>query len=514
MMRSLKWVLAVGALFAACILVLRLAFPLPNENFSEEVFLLPPDWEGPLGQTVQSAIERNPGFDGVRPLADGRAAYAARAILAREAASSIDAQYYIWQDDVTGLMLLDELRSAAERGVRVRLLVDDNGIPGLDSLMAELDALPSASVRIFNPFTLRNPKLLSYVFDFGRLNRRMHNKSMTFDGVATIVGGRNIGDIYFNYGSGTHYLDVDAFAVGPVVEEVSEAFDHYWNSGSAYDAARILPVAGEKRIQVAAESARQTAAGVGYERAIRENTLANRIAAHDLKFEWSDVTLIVDDPAKGLGNAERDQMMVERLIELSQASQSPIDLVSAYFIPGERGADVLEGLARSGVSVRVLTNSFDATDVMPVHAAYMAYRDDLLESGVEVLELRALREKKSDRSLPEILAGSASGLHAKVFAFDGRRVLIGSFNLDPRSARLNTEMGLLIESPSIAQDLATQIERPELTYKVELNDNGRTVWIENNEDGSSKSHSVEPETSQSQRALAAFVRWLPVEWLL
>lgn len=204
-MKQLMVLLLLGAgIVVLGIVGLRIAFPLPERNFDEAQESLPPSWEGPLGQAIRLALDRHPGQTGVRPLADGRAAFAARAVLAQEAVSSIDAQYYIWQDDTTGLMLLDELRAAAERGVRVRLLVDDNGVPGLDGMLAELDALPTAEVRIFNPFTLRSPKLLSYLFDFSRLNRRMHNKSMTVDGVVTLVGGRNIGDIYFAYGEGTH----------------------------------------------------------------------------------------------------------------------------------------------------------------------------------------------------------------------------------------------------------------------------------------------------------------------
>lgn len=513
-MRLITLSLFIAIVVAACVFGLRLAYPLPDRNFSEPTTKQAQAWDAPLGTTVQSALSRNSGSDGVRPLANGHSAFAARVVLAREAVSSIDAQYYIWQDDVTGLLLLDELRAAAERGVRVRLLVDDNGISGLDPLLAELDDMPSASVRIFNPFTLRNPKLLSYAFNFDRLNRRMHNKSITFDGVATIVGGRNIGDIYFDYGAGTHYLDVDTIAIGPIVDEVTDAFDTYWNSGSSYDAALFLTPPEHKRIRSLAEAARQTAAGAGYQKAIAENELADRIAAHDLKFEWSEVTLFVDDPAKGLGKVASDDLIVERLFELASESQVSLDLVSAYFIPGERGAETLENLARSGVKVRVLTNSLDATDVMPVHAAYMRYRRDLLESGVELLELRALREEHRNRSLPEILAGSASGLHAKVFGLDGKRVFIGSYNLDPRSARLNTEMGLLIESPAIAATLASQMEKPDFAYRVDITDNGDLKWTEKGADGSEKTYDADPETSAFQRGLTTVVRWLPIEWML
>ncbi|CUH41816.1 phospholipase D family protein [Ruegeria atlantica] len=513
-MRLVKIFVVVAAAFAFSILLLGLAYPLPTSNFSHQTSKAPPSWDGPLGQVIDAAMSRYPGKDGVRPLRNGGAAFAARAILSRDAVSSIDAQYYIWQDDITGLMLLDELRSAAQRGVRVRLLVDDNGISGLDELLAELDDMPTASVRLFNPFTLRRPKLLSYFFDFNRLNRRMHNKSITFDGVVTIVGGRNIGDIYFDYGSGTHYLDVDVIAIGPIVEEVSDAFDSYWNSGSAYDAAVILPPSKEKKLENLADAARDSVAGIGYQKAIEENALTAGLAEKTLRFEWSDVTLFADSPSKGLGEASAEDLLVEHLIQIAQKSKSSIDLVSAYFIPGKRGAEILENLARSGVDVRVLTNSLDATDVMPVHAAYMGYREDLLKSGVELFELRALREEHSERSLPEILAGSASGLHAKVFGFDRERVFIGSYNLDPRSAQLNTEMGLLIESPSIAATLGSQIQRPEISYRVTLSNDGTLKWTMESDSGETKSYTFDPETTKLQRTLTIFARWLPIEWML
>ncbi|PSL19389.1 phospholipase D family protein [Shimia abyssi] len=512
-MRFVRWTIFLVLLGTAAIFSARLIYPLPEQNFATEGRALPPDWDGPLGQTIKPALETHSGLDGVHPLGNGRLAFAARAILARQAVSSIDAQYYIWQDDVTGLMLLEELRAAAERGVRVRLLVDDNGIPGMDDVIAELDAMAAAEVRIFNPFTLRSPKLLSYAFDFPRLNRRMHNKSMTVDGVATIVGGRNIGDIYFDYGAGTHYLDVDTIAIGPIVTEVSGSFDSYWNSGSAYDAALILPAATSETIKQRADAARNSALGAGYQKAIEQNEIVEQIAARNMTFEWSDVQLLVDDPALGLGQADDADLMGTQLAALATQAEVSLDIVSAYFIPGQGGRDILEGLARSGVKTRVLTNSMDATDVMPVHAAYARYRPGLLESGVELLELRALREEHKTRSLPEVLAGSASGLHAKVFGIDGKRVLIGSYNLDPRSARLNTEMGLLIESPTLAQSLAAQLDKPGFAYRVTIN-NGSMIWTEYQPDGTTIQFDQDPHTSLLQRTLAAIVRLLPVEWML
>ncbi|WP_353475776.1 phospholipase D family protein (plasmid) [Salipiger sp. H15] len=493
---------------------MKLAFPLPDRNFAEPQHRLPPDAAGALGQVVTPLLAAHGGESAVQPLSDGRDAFAARVLMARAAQVSIDAQYYIWQDDTTGLILLDELRAAAERGVRVRLLVDDNGIPGLDALLAELDAMPTADVRIFNPFTLRNPKLVSYLFDFSRLNRRMHNKSMTVDGMATIVGGRNIGDIYFEYGEGTHYFDVDALALGPIVEDVADSFDRYWNSASAYDADLLLDPPNAPALAEAGKAARNSSVGNGYLQVVAQSRLVERLKGGAMDLEWGRAELLVDDPAKGLGKARGEDKIVARLFELVGEVETKLDLVSAYFIPGERGTEALTALVRKGAQVRVLTNALEATDVMPVHAAYMGYRKPLLEGGVSLYELRAAREEHVRRSLPEVLSGSASGLHAKVFGLDGRRAFIGSFNLDPRSAQINTEMGLLIDSPTIAASLSEQLDVPSYAYHVTLDEAGELVWTNTPQVGPPLVYHEEPNTGLLMRGLTHLISWLPVEWML
>ncbi|WP_226627620.1 phospholipase D family protein [Alloyangia pacifica] len=513
-MRFLEGLLIVVFALVTFVFGMKLIFPLPDRNFAETQHHLPPDTEGELGRIIAPILTAHDGQSGVLPLTDGRDAFAARVLLARAAQQSIDAQYYIWQDDTTGLILLDELRAAAARGVQVRLLVDDNGIPGLDALLAELDAMANAEVRIFNPFTLRDPKLVSYLFDFTRLNRRMHNKSMTVDGMATVVGGRNIGDIYFEYGEGTHYFDVDALALGPIVGEVSASFDRYWNSGSAYDADLILAPVDTAALAEAGKAARGSSVGNGYLEVVAESHLVSGLKGGTLDLEWGAAELIVDDPAKGLGNVAAENKIVERLFELVSETESQLDLVSAYFIPGDRGTEALTSLAQAGAQVRVLTNALEATDVMPVHAAYMGYRKPLLEGGVTVYELRGEREDQVKRSLPEVLAGSASGLHAKVFGLDGKRAFIGSFNLDPRSAQINTEMGILIDSPSIAARLSEQMDAPSYAYHVTLDEDGSLVWTNTPQVGPPMIYRAEPNAGLVTRALTHVIGWLPVEWML
>ena len=219
-MRFLRFLLILGIVAGFAILALRLTHPLPDLPRGEASSAIPPSEETALGAGLMPLMAEHENLSGVVPLADGRDALAARILLARAAQETIDVQYYIWQTDTTGWLLLEELRAAAARGVRVRMLLDDNGISGLDNVLADLDAMDNVEIRIFNPFTMRNSKMLSYAFDFFRLNRRMHNKSMTVDGVATVIGGRNIGDIYFAYGEGTAYFDLDVLVVGPAARDV------------------------------------------------------------------------------------------------------------------------------------------------------------------------------------------------------------------------------------------------------------------------------------------------------
>ena len=517
-MRFLRFVVALAlvvVIVGIAIFTMRVLYPLPELEGRSESTHLQPSAETPLGKALLPATEAHPGQSGIWPLADGREAFAARILLARRAQQSIDVQYYIWQTDTTGWILLDELRQAAERGVRVRMLLDDNGIPGLDAELAALNALPDVEIRIFNPFTLRSPKLASYAFDFRRLNRRMHNKSMTVDGAATVVGGRNIGDIYFDYGNGVHYFDADVLAVGPIAAEVEGAFDEYWSSGSSYPAETILPDApdGMESLLAHAQQARETAVGSDYAQAVADTQLVQRLEAGTLEFEWGEVSLFYDDPAKGLGEAEADALLISHILELAQPAKS-FDLVSAYFIPGDAGTEILNGFVESGVKTRVLTNALAATDVPPVHSAYMRYRGDLVDGGVDVLELRPQADRVKERDLSSMIVGSASSLHAKTFTIDGERIFVGSFNFDPRSAQLNTEMGLLIPSAAMAQALGQVLDDPRQFYVIERDQDGELVWIETAEDGTVTTLHHEPETGAFKRGLVRFMSWLPIEWLL
>ncbi|RDD92533.1 phospholipase D family protein [Paracoccus pantotrophus] len=434
-MQKLKWLLLAVLVAGSAILILRLVFPLPDVSARPHEVALPPDAQGRPGRAFADQIAAHSGQTGVVALGNGHDALASRLTLADLAETSIDAQYYIWHDDISGLLLLDALHRAAQRGVRVRLLLDDNGIPGLDPLLATLNAQENFLIRLFSPSAVRSPKYRGYAIDFFRMNRRMHNKSMIVDGSATIIGGRNIGDEYFQIGN-AFYLDMDAAAVGQVVPETSAVFDAYWNAASAIELERVVGGAGD----IAAFEARTAALRetdearelLGVVESSARAAVEGRVA-----HEWTDVQLVADDPAKGQGIATEDQLMISRLAQILGGIETRLDLVSAYFVPSRRGTDVFSDLARRGIEVNILTNALNTTDVLLVHAGYTKYRRDLLQAGVKLYELKLRGAQSGKQIFPMGISGAS--LHAKAFAVDHRRVcvFIGSFNFDPRSVDLN-----------------------------------------------------------------------------
>jgi putative cardiolipin synthase len=477
-----------------------------------------------LGRALAPRVDAHPGRSGIYPLPDGRDAFAARVLLAQAAERTLDAQYYIWRNDMTGTLLFEALHAAADRGVRVRLLLDDNRTSGLDTTLAALDAHPHIEVRLFNPFVIRQPRLIGFITDFSRANRRMHNKSFTADNQATIIGGRNVGDEYFDATQGFVFVDLDVMAVGPVVKDVSKDFDRYWASGSAYPVDRLLPPADSALIQDLASVAsliERDPAAAAYMDALRRSAFVRELLEGRLALDWAPTRMVSDDPAKGLGLAAPEALLPQKMEDLIGEPAAEVALVSAYFVPGAAGADELAALARRGLSVRVLTNALEATDVAVVHAGYAKRRKFLLEAGVALYEFRRLSPDTGTNQRTGPVGGfgsagsSASGLHAKTLAVDRARVFIGSFNFDPRSAKLNTEMGFVIDSPALAQRIASAFDGtiPANAYEVRLSDTGELYWLERRGEQLVR-HDTEPGTSFWQRAGIWFLSLLPIEWLL
>jgi putative cardiolipin synthase len=471
-----------------------------------------------LGRAISPMVDAHPGVSGIYPLPDARDAFAARALLAQGAERTLDVQYYIWRNDMSGTLLFEALRAAADRGVRVRLLLDDNDTSGLDTLLASLASHSNIEVRLFNPFVIREPRWIGYVTDFFRLNRRMHNKSFTADNQATIIGGRNVGDEYFGATEGVVFVDLDVMAVGPVVTEVSTEFDRYWASGSSYPVERLLPAVNPAAIAELTSSAlrvERDPAAVAYMNALRNLSFVHEMDQGRLVLDWSATRMISDDPAKGLGLAGPETLLSPKLREIIGESAAEVYMESPYLVPTAAEFDEFVAVAERGVKVKVLTNSLQATDVPIVHAGYVKRRKPLLEAGVTLYELRRLSPDTAPRRGAGPLGSSGSSLHAKAFSVDNSRVFIGSFNFDPRSSTLNTEMGFVIDSPALAHRMEVALSGRFLAsaYEVRLSDAGKLYWIERRE-GESVRHDTEPGTSFWQRLEVWLMSMLPIDWLL
>lgn len=511
-MRLIKFLLVLIVFAGLSVVIARQIWPLPDISDREPVIALSADSSTALGRSAQIAAQ-HPSQSGVIALASGADALGSRLALIEQAEQSIDAQYYIWHDDTSGMLLLDALQKAAARGVRVRLLLDDNGIPGLDQIMATLNAQPNFNIRLFNPSTVRQPKLAGYAFDFFRMNRRMHNKSMIVDGAAAIIGGRNIGDEYFQIGE-QFYVDLDALAIGEIVPKTAAIFDEYWNSASVFAFESIVDLppdmpAFERRVQEV------TTGNQAIEDLVATRASTERFLSGEIQPEWTTVQVVADDPVKGTGQASEDQLMITRLAEILGDVQNRLDLVSAYFVPGKKGTEYFSALARNGKQVNILTNALDTTDVLMVHAGYTKYRRELLEAGADLFELKLRGEQAvSDKQIKPFGLSGAS-LHAKTFAVDQNRIFIGSFNFDPRSALLNCEMGFLIDSESMAQRVSGVFDQrlAEVSYQPELTPEGQMVW-QGMTDGKAQIYQQEPGANWFQQVMLTVIGILPVEWLL
>jgi len=474
-----------------------------------------------FGRQIAEDLAAHPGKSGFLPLASGLDAFVARAVLAHRAEKSIDAQYYLFHDDLTGKLFLDQLMKAAERGVRVRLLVDDMDLEGRDLGAAALDRLPNMEVRLFNPFSRETGRLSQFVTRLGSVTRRMHNKSFTVDNQVTILGGRNIGDEYFEAQPDLAFADLDVMAIGPAVARVSASFDKYWNSELAYPATTIAkrqPTAAEAEQGLAAFNAfidRQMDSP--YMQALRDSDLANRMRADRLEFYWGNAAVVYDQPEKILHSKDKTEYhLTPQLEPYFDGVAKELLLFSPYFVPGKEGTAFLTELAGKGARVRVLTNSLSSTDVGIVHSGYMKYREALLRGGVELYELnkRLTREQRKKKKGQE--GSSKASLHTKSFVFDREEVFIGSLNLDPRAIVENTEIGVVISSADLAREMSTwfdeNIEKVAFRLELKKEKSGveRILW-HGLENGQPRTFTVEPYTSLWRRFTIGFLRLLPIE---
>ncbi|MBC7661256.1 MAG: phospholipase D family protein [Chitinophagaceae bacterium] len=467
-----------------------------------------------LGNAFTPLSEANKGKSGILPLRLAKDAFAARMILADTAERSLDIQYYIWHQDTTGTLLFDSLRAAADRGVRVRLLLDDFNTMGMDPILKNLDDHQNIEIRLFNPFLIRSHRWVGGLTDFQRLNRRMHNKSFTADNQVTIIGGRNVGDEYFGFGTDLLFADLDVLAVGTLVKDVSRDFDRYWISDSSYPVKLILKnIKAEVDVAAAAKKIRGQDDTRFFLDAVRSFNVVEELKQKRLDLEWASTYMISDDPAKGLGKAASKGSLLQRLKNEMGPAERRMDIVSPYFVPTEQGVEAFSKLRAKGIKIRVLTNALEATDAGVVHAGYAKYRKSLLRLSVELFEFRNPMTRHKTKDFGK--GSSQTSLHAKTIAIDGNRVFIGSFNFDPRSNDLNTELGFIIESSTLAQQIQAVFDHRagQQAYEVRLAPDNKLYWI-GLRDGNDVKHKQEPGTSYWQRLGIKVLGWLPIEWLL
>ena len=474
-----------------------------------------------IGKARRAKIEAHPGQSGFYLLGNGLDAFVARAVLANGADRSIDAQYYLLHGDLTGILFIDQLVKAADRGVRVRLLVDDMDLAGKDIGAAALDSHPNIEVRLFNPFSRNTGRTVQFVTRLGSVTRRMHNKSFTVDNQITILGGRNIGDEYFDADPKLAFADLDVMVIGPVVRQVSTSFDQYWNSELAYPASTLVekPLTDEQieeKHRLLKEYVAQQK-NSDYLRALRESNLANKMRSDTVNFHWGSAQIVVDQPEKLLHDTDRTEFHLSGQLRPYLAKiQDELIIFSPYFVPGIKGTEFLTQLSKKGVRVRILTNSLSSTDVGIVHAGYSRYRRQLLRSGVELYELNKKTRKKESQGKMGKEGGSAASLHAKSFVFDRKRVFIGSLNLDPRSVRQNTEIGVVFSSAEAANVLADWFDQniDQVAFRVELkmDETGNEIILWHGmEDGEQRVFRADPYTSFWQRLGISLLNILPIE---
>jgi len=493
---------------------------------------LPKDFERPashaftdtddtrFGKALFAEKAANPGQSGFLLLENGLDAFVARAVLANVAERSIDVQYYLYHNDLVARLFTDQLLKAADRGVRVRLLVDDMDLEGRDLGAAAIDSHPNVEVRIFNPFSRKTGRISQFVTRMGSVTRRMHNKSFTVDNQVAILGGRNMGNEYFDADPDLAFSDLDVMAVGPVAQEVSTAFDLYWNSELAYPVAVLT---GKSPAPEEIEQMRQKLneyvakqADSDYLKALRDSKLANAIRQNSVRFYWGEAVVLYDQPEKILHDFDKTEYhLAPKLAPYFEGVQKELIIFSPYFVPGKEGTAFLGQLSQRGVRVRILTNSLASNDVGIVHAGYAKYRKDLLRAGVELYEMneQLTREQRKEKKGKE--GASKASLHAKSFVFDHKKVFIGSLNLDPRAVVHNTEIGVVLESTEIATGMSDWFDQHigQVAFRLELKKESGTEKIlwHGLVGGKQQTFDVDPYTGFWRRFGIGFMSLLPIE---
>jgi len=508
----------------------------------ETTHALAPSTATPLGAALAGPESRHPGQSGFRLLATGADSLQMRIALARSATKTLDMQYYIANEDTTGKLLLGAALYAADRGVRVRMLLDDLNFKDIDSLMAALNTHPNISIRVFNPYGSTQESMLARTTNLftkiDQFTRRMHNKAMIVDNQAAIVGGRNLGDEYFGASQVLQFSDLDVLAAGPVAAKVSASFDDYWNSSLSYPLAALNHQKFDPHELDATRDALRAHwhkyADPYNAKPLNATPLATQIVQRQLGLVWANCSFAADSPGKITDAQQTDASgnppvgdAMRSLIKRIQVAQQSVLVFSPYFVPHDTGVQEVRKLTARGVRVAFLTNSLAATDAVAVQAGYSPYREPLLRAGAQLYEFKSSHPQHFGKG-PGGLAGSQSraSLHTKAYVIDEKTLVLGSLNLDPRSARLNTELAITIDSPVLAHEVAgyfAHATSPELSYRVTLVTpqeraqlantaaaHADLVWTDE-ENGQIRKYYVDPQAGLIRNLLTGLFLLLPLD---
>ena len=481
-----------------------------------------------VGAQFVVAVRLHDGNSGFRILTAGVDGFLTRVEMIGSAQKTLDLQYFIFRGDETGRLLTDALVRAADRGVRIRVLVDDGDtVPG-DEQIAALDAHPSIEVRIFNPFGYRGHnraiRYLDFLFNKSRLDYRMHNKLLVVDNSVALIGGRNIGNQYFQMDPRSQFADDDVFSAGPIARQLSATFDEYWNSDLAIPI-KALGSSGIKtddlaQHRVAGRRSQEMqpleSPGLNYVALIATGEPYAGMVSGRLPLIWAPAIVICDSPHKKkvASGAATGHLMEQAVAATARGVKTELLMVTPYFVPSADEMQLLTDLRARQVKVRVLTNSLESAPDLLAQSGYMEFRISLLNQGVELHEARALLGNAHGSGQTKRMSSYGTyALHAKIFVFDRRQVFMGSMNFDQRSKRLNTEIGLIIDSPELAQQSALRFEgmvQPENAYTVELRDKRHLMW-KTQEDGKDVEYDREPARNEGQRLQVELLSFLPLD---
>jgi len=470
-----------------------------------------------IGKIIEGEVAHHPGKSGFDVLRYGREAFTARIAMTDLTDKTLDLQYYIWDEDETGRLLALHTLEVADRGVKVRILLDDIGLQGRDDFVAAMDAHPNIEIRIFNPFSNRGMHLMDFLTDTDRVNHRMHNKTVIMDNAFAVIGGRNIGNHYFGVSDDINFRDMDVAAVGPVVRDISKMYDYFWNGRWSVPISRITKKTYtmedlEKQRKKLHKKIKKDHYPYPLEKDSKQ--LQRHMKQLMDQFVWAKGTVLYNDPEQ-MRRARENQKhtLIKKLHQRMRNLHKSLYLESAYFIPRNAALSHLIALSKRGVKVRILTNSLKSNDVLAAYAGYSSHRMELLRSGIDIYELRADAGGSKIINHTPVKREVNTGLHTKIMVFDEKDVFIGSFNLDPRSSKINTEGGLYIESPLLAKRVMNYMNegiKAENAYHLALDENGHMRWI-TVENGKKKVYTSEPKANGWDKLKVNIYQMLPFE---